>query len=236
MSSFRFKQFTITQQNVPMKVNTDGVLLGAWADVDNASTILDIGTGTGVIALMLAQRNLTALVDAVEIDQQAVAIAEQNIANSPWSERIAVIGSSFQAYADSSTLKYNLIVSNPPFFLSALKSPSQSRNLSRHADILPYEALLEGVDKLLAETGVFAGVFPYAESNVFIALAVNFGLYCRRKIYVQTVSGGRIKRVLLELSRERVTPMEGNLAIEEHGGNGYTADYRNLTKDFYLAF
>lgn len=236
MSSFRFKQFTINQQNVPMKVNTDGVLLGAWVEVKLASTILDVGTGTGVIALMLAQRNLKAHIDAVEVDSQAVVVAKHNVESSPWSSRVNVVDSSFQAYSDIAVVKYDLIVSNPPFFIDSLKSPSHSRNLSRHAEMLPYEALLSGVNLLLDNDGVFAGVFPYAEANVFIALAVNFGLYCRRKTYVQPIFGGRIKRVLLELSRERVTPIESSLAIEERDGHGYTSDYRNLTKDFYLAF
>jgi Predicted O-methyltransferase len=219
-----------------MKVNTDGVLLGAWVDVDNASTILDVGTGTGVIALMMAQRNTFAIIDAVEIDEQAVLVAQQNANNSLWGDRISIMGSSFQAFYVEVDKRYDLIVSNPPFFTNSLKSPFQSRNVSKHADLLPYKELLEGVSSLLNKGGVFAGIFPYAESNVFIALAVSFGLYCRRKTYVYPISGGRIKRVLLELSKERMVPLESDLAIEERDGNGYTFEYRNLTKDFYLAF
>lgn len=221
---------------MPMKVNTDGVLLGSWANVNDATTILDIGSGTGVIALMLAQRSPNATVHAVEIDASAVESAKGNVLNSPWSSRVAVFCSSFQDFANAANQRYSLVVSNPPYFIQSLKSPAESRNLSRHAEMLPYEDLISGIIKVMDENGIFAGIFPYAESSVFIALAANHGLYCVRKTYVYPIAGGKIKRVLLELSRTRSAIEERNLAIENGIGMGYTDDYKQLTCDFYLAF
>lgn len=236
MSIFKFKQFSIRQTNVPMKVNTDGVLLGSWANVNDATNILDIGSGTGVIALMLAQRSPNATVHAVEIDDLAVESAKENVLNSPWSSRVEVFCSSFQDFANAANQRYSLVVSNPPYFIQSLKSPAESRNLSRHAEMLPYEDLISGIIKVMDEHGIFAGIFPYAESSVFIALAANHGLYCVRKTYVYPIAGGKIKRVLLELSRTRSAIEERNLAIENGIGKGYTDDYKQLTCDFYLAF
>ena len=236
MSTFKFKQFTVKQSNVPMKVNTDGVLLGAWTNVVNASNVLDVGSGTGVIALMLAQRCSKATIHAVEIDALAVEVAKENVVASPWSGRVAVFCSSFQDYACFTDTRYDLIVSNPPYFIQSLKSPVDSRNLSRHAELLPYEDLVAGISRILAEKGVFAGIFPYAESSVFIALAANHGLYCIRKTYVHPIVGGKVKRVLLELSKTRHALEENDLAIRVAVDKDYTDDYKSLTRDFYLAF
>ena len=219
-----------------MKVNTDGVLLGAWADVSRATKILDIGSGTGVIALMLAQRCSNAMVHAVEIDALAVDAAKENAISSPWSSRVEVFCSSFQDFASIANRRYNLVVSNPPFFVQSLKSPFEGRNLSRHAEQLPYEDLVVGINRVLDDDGIFAAIFPYAESGIFIALAANHGLYCIRKTYVHPFAGGRIKRVLLELSKTRVTLVENELAIRVGVDMDYTDDYKMLTRDFYLAF
>jgi len=236
MTTFKFKQFAIKQANVPMKVNTDGVLLGAWADVSRASKMLDIGSGTGVIALMLAQRCPSATVHAVEIDAVAVEAVKENALASPWSSRIEAFCASFQDFAGETTHRYNLVVSNPPFFIQSLKSPYEGRNLSRHAEQLPYEDLVEGINHVLDDDGIFAAIFPYAESGVFIALAANHGLYCVRKTYVHPFAGGRIKRVLLELSRTRGPLEETDLAIRVGVDLDYTDEYKALTRDFYLAF
>ncbi|SDD12497.1 tRNA1(Val) (adenine(37)-N6)-methyltransferase [Williamwhitmania taraxaci] len=236
MSVFRFKQFAIKQANVPMKVNTDGVLLGAWTDVSNATKILDIGSGTGVIALMLAQRCPNATIHAVEIDKMAVETAKENVRDSPWVSRVEVFGSSFQDFAGETDQRYNLVVSNPPFFIQSLKSPFASRNLSRHADQLSYDDLVIGINRVLEDNGIFAAIFPYAEAGIFIALAANHGLYCIRKSYVHPFAGGRIKRVLLELSRTRGALVESDLAIRVGPNLDYTEDYKRITCDFYLAF
>ncbi len=219
-----------------MKVNTDGVLLGAWVNVNGAANILDVGSGTGVIALMLAQRSPKSTIHAVEIDATAVDTARHNMLNSPWSSRVDVSCSSFQDFANNSSQLYNLVVSNPPFFIQSLKSPAASRNLSRHAELLPYHDLVDGVIKVLDHDGVFAAIFPYAESNVFIALAANSGLFCVRKTYVHPFAGGKVKRVLLELSKTRAALEESDLAIRIGADMDYTDDYKVLTKDFYLAF
>jgi tRNA1Val (adenine37-N6)-methyltransferase len=232
---FRFKQFTIVQNNAAMRVNTDGVLLGAWADVAEAKRILDVGTGTGVIALMLAQRKTDALIDAVEIDVQSAADARQNIANSPWPDRVDVINTSFQTFAETVSKSYDLIVSNPPYFNQSLKSPKQAKNISRHTDSLPNEDLLKGISKLLLPQGKFCGVFPYAEGNVFIAQASSFGLYCNKKVNVVSRPGKRVLRLLLQFEKTKMPLVESTLSIHNADGS-FTDAYKELTSDFYLKF
>ena len=234
-SYFKFKQFTVYQSNAAMRVNTDGVLLGAWADVSDADRILDVGTGTGVIALMLAQRSPYAHIDAVEIDVLSAADARNNVALSPWANRIDVINCSFQDFAHSVKQSYNLIVSNPPYFNQSLKSPHTSRNLSRHSDALPYTHLIDGVINLLAPSGRFCGVFPYTEGNVFIAQAGVHGLYCTKKVNVLSHPGKRVLRVMIQLETAKKPVAETNLTIHNAQG-AYSDDYMQLTRDFYLAF
>jgi tRNA1Val (adenine37-N6)-methyltransferase len=165
-----------------MRVNTDGVLLGAWADVSDADRILDVGTGTGVIALMLAQRSPYAHIDAVEIDVLSAADARNNVALSPWANRIDVINCSFQDFAHSVKQSYNLIVSNPPYFNQSLKSPHTSRNLSRHSDALPYTHLIDGVINLLAPSGRFCGFFPIPKGMYSLPRLVYMGFTAPKKL------------------------------------------------------
>lgn len=218
-----------------MKVGTDGVLLGAWADVSNANRVLDIGTGTGVIALMLAQRNQTVQIEAVEIDSLSAKQAMENAENSPWNNRVTIQNKSFQSFIAESGDKYNLIVSNPPYFNQSLKSPFEHRTLTRHNDSLPYEDLLKGVSSLLETNGKFCGVFPYTEGNVFIALATSFGLYCNKKLNIQSKPNRNTLRMLIQLEFEKKSLEESTLCIHNSEGN-YTDEYKQLTADFYLAF
>jgi tRNA1Val (adenine37-N6)-methyltransferase len=194
---FRFKQFTIQQSAAAMKVNTDGVLLGAWADVQGATRILDVGTGTGVIALMLAQRTATAVIDAVEIDRDSATQAAKNIADSPWAARVNVFTMPFQTYTANAFASYDLIVSNPPYFVDALLPDTEERLLSRHAASLSYEDLIAGVNALLRDTGRFCLILPYAEANVFIAKAAMAQLYCTHKTNVCSAPEKPVKRLLL---------------------------------------
>lgn len=218
-----------------MRVNTDGVLLGAWANAHDANRILDIGTGTGVIALMLAQRNPNARIDAIEIDTQSAAEAKNNIAISPWANRIDVINCSFQSFAKALNHQYDLIVSNPPYFNQSLKSPDTNRNLSRHSDTLPYNELIDGIKKMLAPCGRFCGVFPYSEGNVFIAQAASQGLYCTHKVNVLSRPNRKVLRILIQLEANKANAVESTLAIHNNDA-GYSDDYIQLTREFYLAF
>lgn len=234
-SYFRFKQFTVHQSNAAMRVNTDGVLLGAWANVSGANRILDIGTGTGIIGLMLAQRSSSAHIDAIEIDALSASDARNNVTLSPWAKRIDVINCSFQSFAQSVNHSYDLIVSNPPYFNQSLKSPHVGRNISRHSESLPYSDLIESVKRLLAPGGRFCGVFPYSEGNVFIAMAGAHGLYCTQKVNVQSRPGRKVLRVLLQLEATKKPVTESTLTIHNPDGS-YSDEYKQLTGDFYLGF
>lgn len=223
-----------------MKVGTDGVLLGAWCgSCDNtiaSSRILDIGTGTGVIALMLAQRNPHAGIDAIEIDRAACEQAAENFAASPWSRRLRAIPDCVRNH--HTDLKYQLIVSNPPWFSDSLKSPSFARNTARHDDTLNAIDLLVSVDRLLSADGRFSAVLPSVSRQRFLENAAQFGLYCVRHCEVQPNADKLPARCLLEFSR---TPPASQLVpetliVETATRHDYTPAFRDLTRDFYLRF
>ena len=234
-SYFRFKQFKVFQEKSAMRVNTDGVLLGAWADVSGVQRILDVGTGTGVIALMVAQRSPNAMVDAVEIDPPSAEEAAGNAARSPWANRIRVVCTSFQDFASCAEFRYDLIVSNPPYFNRSLKPSDGRRTITRHTDTLPTPALLEGATKLMLPGGRFCGIFPYAEGNVFIAKASHYGLFCSKKLNILSKPGGRTLRMLVQLEAERMATAESSLCIHTVDGS-FSKEYRSLTSEFYIAF
>lgn len=217
-----------------MKVGTDGVLLGAWVNINNAQSILDVGSGTGLIALMLAQRS-NATIDAVEIDESSHLQAVDNVKKSTWSSRVRLINNSFQSFASEGIPAYDLIVSNPPYFVNSLKPPEMGRSFARHAEQLPHTELIEGVIKLVKPSGRFCGIFPYVEGNVFVASAAKKGLFCIRRLNVTSKPKGVVKRILVEFSFNRQPIDESTLSIYSNDG-GYTDEYKELTKDFYLAF
>ncbi|MDR2814599.1 MAG: methyltransferase [Prevotellaceae bacterium] len=221
-----------------MKVGTDGVLLGAWVNVNagRAQRMLDVGCGTGLIAIMLAQRAPLAQVDAVEVEEMAYRQATQNAIDSGWKSRLQLFHCDFNTLAQRSPTRYDLIVSNPPYFKRSLLSPNEKRNAARHANELTHENLISGSARLLAEHGRLAVALPYVEGNVFIALAANAGLYCVRKLNVSTKRGKPVKRLLMELSQEKMKLDEQSLYIEDNHLNSYTDEYKALTKDFYLKF
>lgn len=233
-SCFRFKQFSVYQDRCAMKVGTDGVLLGAWADVTHVACALDIGTGTGLIALMLAQKNLHACVDAIDIDIDACRQASENVFHSPFSDRVQVYPHSLETYAGVNKTKYDLIVSNPPYFSDSLKSPEAKRTLARHNDSLPLSVLLSISGSMLKEDGRIAFILPpllYQELGMSLAAS---GLFLRRVTEVIPVSGGLPKRYLVELSANESLSVEiTDLTIEE-SRHQYTPEYVELTKDFYL--
>lgn len=232
--SFRFKQFEVLQSHCAMKVGTDGVLLGAWCEP--RGRVLDVGTGSGVVALMAAQRGAEHI-DAVEIDSAACRQAAENFKLSPWKDRFEAIEMPFMDYAKACSDKYDTILSNPPYFINSLKCEQQSRLAARHTDLLPYEDLAKGVAMLLKDRGRFFAIFPYEEANIFIAIAASEGIFLNRRMDIRPIVGRPIKRVLLELSRDRVQDIAtSELIIASDGQRNYTERYRELTKDFYLKF
>ncbi|MCX6257356.1 MAG: methyltransferase [Bacteroidia bacterium] len=231
---FRFKQFSINQDKCAMKVGTDGILLGAWTNCEGAARILDVGTGTGLLALMIAQK-CNAFIDAVEIDPVACVQATDNVALSPWKERIKIIHSSFQNYSTES-VKYDLIVTNPPYFTGSLKAPDLARTAARHNDTLSPGDILQGSSIMLSEGGKLALILPYEEGSVFIAMAVSFGLFCLRKTNVISVPGKPVKRLLLEFSGKKTVYAEDDLVISPGTRHKYTEKYKNLTGSYYLYF
>ena len=232
MGGFKFKQFAVEQDDVAMKVGTDGVLLGAWAECEGARRILDIGTGTGVIALQMAQRNPTAQVKAVEIDETAAKRARANFDNSPWAERLEVVQTAVQEFEP--TEKFDLIISNPPYFVDSLLPPDAKRSTARHTHDLTFEELDRAVCRFLAESGRFALILPEPE---FERYAEQSQLHLVRRCNVHSVEGGAIKRVMGEFSKDKPAKIEiESLAIEVERRGEFSADYRALTKDFYLKF
>lgn len=217
-----------------MKIGTDGVLLGAWADVSGANKILDIGTGTGVIAIMLAQRAVEAQVDAVEIDEPACKTAIQNMAASPFAARLTAHQASIQNFAKISKTEYDLVVCNPPFFTGGTLSSSNDRNNVRHTVKLPNGELLSSVRRVMAKGGKFCVILPYLEGLRFKELAANYNLYCTRMVEVKPKKDKSVERLLLQFEKEaKEIQMEG-LVIQREKRNDYTKAYVDLTKAFYL--
>ena len=218
-----------------MKVSTDGVLLGAWTHVSGAGTILDVGTGTGVIALMMAQRS-EAKITALEIEKNAFDEACFNFEHSPWPERLEAEHISFQQFGKETSQKFDLIISNPPYFENVSKASDQSRSVARHTDRLPFSDLIRNCSGLLTLRGRLAIIIPSAQSSRFILLASDSGLYICRLTHIRPKPGKPYLRDLIEFSREkRITEAE-ELTIENEVHNQFTDAYKKLTKDFYLAF
>ena len=231
---FKFKQFTISQDRCAMKIGTDAVLLGAWASINqNPFSILDIGAGTGVISLMLAQRSHAELIDAVEIDDNAYEQCTENFENSLWNDRVFCYHASLEEFTEEIDDKYDLIVTNPPFYSDDYKSENVKRDIARFQDALPFEHLLESVSKLLSEAGMFSVIIPFKEEVIFIDLATKFKLYTNRITRVKGNTSSEIKRSLIEFSFTNKNIHKDELIIETKR-HQYTQEYINLTKDFYL--
>lgn len=230
---FKFKQFTVVQENSAMKVGTDGVVLGAWVNVANCKRILDVGAGTGLIALMLAQRSKASCV-AVELEKEAAMEAKQNVLKSEWADRIEVQNISFQSFAGTCSMPFDLIVSNPPFFVNNLKAGNAKRTMARHSDSLPFDALVDGAAGLLTEDGRFALIVPVDGVQSIEDLARSNNLFLIRKTEIKPTSRKEVNRVLLEFGKRRKVLKTDVLTIYADTGNGYSKEFKQLTEAFYL--
>ena len=235
MSKFLFKQFAVEQDRCAMKIGTDGVLLGAWAPIDNNPfSILDIGTGTGIIALMLAQRSGATQIDALEIDEDAYEQATDNFENSPWNDRLFCFHAALDEFVEEPEDEYDLIISNPPFYTEDYKSENQQRDLARFSDAMPFEELIEAADLLLSENGIFAVIIPFKEEERFIDLCAEVELFPVKVTRVKGSPKTPIVRSLLAFKRYELSVLEADELIIEINRHEYTDEYIELTKDFYL--
>jgi tRNA1Val (adenine37-N6)-methyltransferase len=233
---FSFKQFTIHQDQTSMKVTTDACILGAYTEVQGAKTILDIGTGTGLLSLMLAQK-INAKIDAVEIEENAYNQAITNVNRSIFNDQISVFNTSIQLFSESIEQQnlYDLIISNPPFFQNHLKSETESRNNSLHTDTLSFEDLLSTVLRLLSPNGTFALLLPLYESSVFEQLAILQELYIQKKLTIRHRKGSKILRIITTFGRIKKEIINEELIIK-NPDESYSPDFQALLKDYYLAF
>ena len=231
---FIFKQFTINQDRCAMKIGTDSVLLGAWTSLKtNPNSILDIGAGTGILALMLAQRSAAELIDAIEIDDDTYEQCVDNFEHSPWGDRLFCYHASLEEFVEEIEDQYDIIISNPPFYSEDYKTDNGKRDLARFSDALPFEHLLDSVSKLLSKEGIFSVIIPFKEEETFISLASKFKLFPNRILQVKGSPTSETKRSLLEFSF-RESEIKTQELIIETARHQYTEDYINLTKDFYL--
>ena len=230
---FTFKQFHIDHSRCAMKVGTDGTLLGAWVRLpDTTRSILDIGTGSGLIAIMAAQRSAEAHITAIDIDADCVAQARLNAEASPWGNRISVQHTSLQEFATEE--RFDVIVSNPPYFIDSLTSPDAGRTTARHTATLPFEELVSGVKRLLTPDGHFSLILPTVEAERFISAARGI-LFLSRRCDVFPKPSAAVKRVMMEFSLSpQLPPLSEQLTIESDTHHDYTPAYRALTQDFYL--
>lgn len=218
-----------------MKIGTDGVLLGAWTPINNNTiSILDIGSGTGIIALMLAQRSNAEQIDALEIDEEAYEQSVDNFENSPWSDRLFCFHAGLDEFIAEPEDEYDLIISNPPFYTEDYKTDNKQRDLARFADSMPFEDLIEAADLLLSENGIFSLIIPFKEEIGFLALAKDYELYPIKITRVKGTPTSEIKRSLLAFSRFESAKLEVDELIIETARHIYTPEYIALTKDFYL--
>ena len=229
---FTFKQFSIHQAHTAMKVTTDACILGAYTDVSQAETILDIGTGTGILSLMLSQR-CDAKIDSIEINESAYNQAIMNVGDSIFNDKITVHHASIQQFLTDNL--YDLIISNPPFFQNYLKSETISRNNSRHTDTLSFEDLLNSVLRLLTRNGTFVVLLPAYESSIFEQLCISKELYPQKKLMIRHRKGGKILRIITTFERIKKEINNEELIIK-NPDESYTPDFQALLKDYYLIF
>jgi tRNA1Val (adenine37-N6)-methyltransferase len=235
MSKFQFKQFSVEQDRCAMKIGTDGVLLGAWAPIENNPfRILDIGSGTGIIALILAQRSNAEQIDALEIDEEAYEQSVNNFESSPWDQRLFCFHAGLDEFVTEPEDEYDLIVSNPPFYSEDYKTESNQRDMARFQDAMPFEDLVEAAALLLSENGIFSVIIPFKEEAAFLSLAKEYDLFPLKITRVKGTPTTEIKRSLLAFIRNENLDLIIDELIIETARHLYTKEYTELTKEFYL--
>lgn len=235
-STFSFKQFEIRQELCAMKVGTDSVLLGAWVDLPQQGSILDIGTGTGILSLMVAQRSLSTFITALEIDMHAAHQARENVAASPWHNRIEVVNEDFTQWAATGQPTFDCILSNPPYFEQSLLSPDSARSVARHTDSLSYAQIFDLTRRLIKPQGRLSLILPsdlYIRTNETAQL---YGWGLTRSTMIQTTPRKKPKRVLCEWQQHHHAPCTPSVLIIHNTDGQYSDEYKSLTQEFYLHF
>ena len=233
--SFRFKQFSVEDGECTMKVGTDSVLLGAWAHLPSTGNVLDVGTGCGLLALMVAQRS-NALITGIDIDEPSIIQAQKNFKDSPWDSRISALTIGFQDFALSAPDTFHLIITNPPYFVNSLKAPHAPRSKARHNDGLPFAELVALSFQLLQENGRLCLILPLNEAKLFKKIALDCGFHLTRQLSVTPVTNKPPNRSLMEFSKSPADKVTAeSLTIRNENGS-YTNDYKEMTSAFYLDF
>jgi len=228
---FHFKYFSLTDQQSTMKVGTDAVLLGAWMPVpEDCATILDIGCGCGVISFMLAQKT-KAHITGIDMDENSVNEAQKNAENFPWKDQVQFIHEKVQDFAQKTTQKFDVIISNPPFFENSLKSPETNRNISKHNDSLPLEDLIDAVNILLSENGRFGVILPSGMAEKLGKLALEKHLYVTKKTWICPTPTKKANRILTMFERKNTVCEKDRLVIRD---DGYTTEYHKLVEEYLL--
>lgn len=231
---FRFKQFAVALDKCAMKVNTDGTLLGAWTDAAGAATILDIGTGTGVLAMMMAQKNQDAIIDAIDIDEAACIQAGENFNACLWHSRLSVKHVSLQDYITDR--KYDIIISNPPYFIDDSNGLDQRKNFAKHSITMTYEDLIAGIDRLMANEGRAFIVLPAFNLSILQEIAQKASLFIVQKTDVIAIKGKTPYVTLIRLERAQKKEFSHDTIMIQDADGTFTNQYKTLTKTFYLKF
>lgn len=233
--TFQFKQFSVNHDRCAMKIGTDSVLLGAWCPIDNHPfSVLDIGAGTGILSLMLAQRTHAEQLDAIEIDENAYEQCVENFEASPWSDRLFCFHAGLDEFVDEPEDEYDIIISNPPFYAENYKTENDARDAARFQEALPFEELVEAASLLLSENGIFAVIIPFKEEERFIELCAEAELFPVKVTRVKGSHTTPIVRSLLAFKRYELSVLEADELVIEINRHEYTDEYINLTKEFYL--
>jgi len=233
---FHFKKFSIDDSKAAMKIGTDAVLMGSWVECINETRILDIGTGSGILALMMAQRNPYTHIDAVELDPAAARLAQQNTDLSPWQNQIRIFNSSIQDFSLKIEHKYSLLICNPPFFTDSLKSPVNARNLARHNDSLPVTDLFSSINKVIAINGKASFIIPAHEFPQWSKIARQYMFFPATIAFVKSTLLHKPHRVLVTFSHSELNDVTIKEIVIYTVDRQYSKEYKDITKDFYLNF